>query len=46
MNAHAIICTACGPLAWAESYARAQVVADRHHTLRACWAHVSIKAYR
>jgi len=46
MNAHAVICTACGPVSWAESYARARVVADQHYTVRGCFAHVSIKAYR
>lgn len=43
---HGAICTACGLVGWAESYAQAVTKAEQHHTLRGCYAYVRIEATR
>ena len=45
-NTHGAVCTRCGLVGWAESYAQATAKAEQHQTLRNCDAHIRITSTR
>lgn len=43
---HGAICTRCGLVGWAESYAQAKTKAEQHHTTTNCYGYIRIEATR